>query len=512
MLPPMSSEAGVVKTYIDTLLALPWNIKSKAKIKLDDAQAILERDHFGLEDVKERILEYLAVLKLSNSLKAPIICLVGPPGVGKTSIASSIAKATGRVFVRQSLGGIKDEAEIRGHRRTYIGSMPGKIIQSIKKSKVNNPLFLLDEIDKLSSDYKGDPASALLEVLDPEQNDSFVDHYVDVEFNLSDVLFVATANDESMIPRALKDRLEIIRIEGYTYFEKKNIARKYLLQKQKKANGIGDINLQISEKGLSALVDGYTSEAGVRELERKIAAITRKIALDIAKNDKAKTYKISEKNIEEYLGPVIYNTKTELDSFEIGVVNGLAWTPYGGSVLKIEAIKYPGKGKIKVTGSLGDVMKESIEIAASFVKSLSESLNISADFWEKYDIHIHFPEGAVPKDGPSAGTAISLAIASVASGLPVKPGIAMTGEVTLRGHVLKIGGLQAKVMAAGKAGIQKIYIPTENISNLKKIPDEVKSGIEFVPVDNAEKIIKESLVRGTSAPFTKKVKRVSLQQ
>ncbi|HOW51271.1 MAG TPA: endopeptidase La [bacterium] len=496
MLPPMSSESSVARIYIDTLLALPWQKKSDAVIDINRAEAVLENDHFGLTDVKKRILEYLAVVKLSTSLKAPILCLVGPPGVGKTSIAASIARATGRQFVRTSLGGVRDEAEIRGHRRTYIGSMPGRIIQSIRKVKVMNPLFLLDELDKLNSDYKGDPAAALLEVLDPEQNHAFMDHYVDIEFDLSQVLFVATANDEAAIPRALHDRLEIIRIEGYTYHEKKHIARKFLLEKQKKYNGLNDLPISITEPALTRLIDAHTSEAGVRELERKLAAICRRIALERVKSIRPpKLCRITEKNIEHYLGPDMYTAKKDTGRCEVGVVNGLAWTPYGGAVLTIEAVRYDGKGNVKITGSLGEVMKESVSIAVSLVRIFgSRFLKISEEAWEKSDLHIHFPEGAVPKDGPSAGLAVALAIASVMTGIPVRQGIAMTGEVTLRGNVLRIGGLQAKLMAAKKAGIKTVYIPKDNAPELSKIPQEVRNGLHLIPVDQAETLIAGCLV------------------
>ncbi|HPS28826.1 MAG TPA: endopeptidase La [bacterium] len=505
MTSPMSAESGVIRTYLETVTGLPWRISSDSEIDMKNAEKVLDDDHYGLDEVKKRILEYLAVLKLKGDLKAPIICLVGPPGVGKTSIASSIARATGRKFVRQSLGGIKDEAEIRGHRRTYIGAMPGKIIQSLNKVKVNNPLFLLDEIDKLSSDYKGDPASALLEVLDPEQNDSFIDHYIDLEFDLSKVLFIATANDRSMIPPALRDRMEIIELDGYTWFEKKNIALKYLIKKQKFNNGIDDISLVFSQNGLESLIEKYTSESGVRELERKIASICRKIALKKAMNPKNfKEINITEKNINEYLGPEKYNEKISASENEIGVVNGLAWTPYGGTVLKIEAIKYSGKGEIKITGSLGDVMKESVDIAVSYVKSLTETLAIDKDDWNKYTVHIHFPEGATPKDGPSAGVAISLAVASLMTGRKVKPFTAMTGEVTLRGKVLKIGGLKAKIMAASREGIKKVYIPDDNMGDFSEIPEEIRSGITVIPVKCAESVISGCL------EIVKKVKKTHM--
>ncbi len=493
---PVNPESSVVRNYIETLLALPWKTGTSSEINLDKASEILENDHFGLEEVKKRILEYLAVLKLKGDMKSPIICLAGPPGVGKTSIAASLARAVGRKFIRQSLGGIKDEAEIRGHRRTYVASMPGKIIQSIKKAKVNNPLFLLDEIDKLGSDYKGDPSSALLEVLDPEQNETFIDHYIDVEFDLSKVLFVATANDVSMIPPALRDRMEIIWIDGYTWYEKKNIALVHLVEKQKKLNGIEDVSLQFSSSGLNCLIDSYTSESGVRELERKIASICRKIALKKASTAgiPLKKVTISEKNIKDYLGVEKYSDEKAAKEKETGVVNGLAWTPYGGSVLKIEAIRYPGKGDIKITGQLGDVMRESVEIAVSYIKSLSErTLRIDKSLWDSSTIHVHFPEGATPKDGPSAGVAIALAVGSMMSGLPVLPGIAMTGEITLRGKVLKVGGIRAKIMAAKKAGIKKVFIPEANRDEYEELPLEIRDGIEAIMIKSCETVIMESL-------------------
>ncbi len=496
MMPPMSAEASVSRLYIDTLLVLPWRRRTETVIDIARAEAVLDDEHFGLEEVKKRILEYLAVLKLSQGLKAPILCLVGPPGVGKTSIAASIARATGRQFVRTSLGGVRDEAEIRGHRRTYVGSMPGRIIQGIQRAKVRNPLFLLDEIDKMGYDYRGDPASALLEVLDPEQNSAFVDHYVDVEFDLSEVLFVATANDEAAIPPALHDRLEILRIEGYTYYEKSNIARRFLIEKQKKLNGIADVDIQLSEKALARLIDGYTSEAGVRELERKIAAICRRVAFDRVKGGAQQSVRrLSVRNIEDYLGPASYAKRREEVVPMPGVVNGLAWTPYGGAVLTIEAVRYDGKGSIRTTGSLGDVMKESVEIAVTLVRSVGQSLlGIPDERWEKSDLHVHFPEGAVPKDGPSAGVAIALAIASVMSGIPVRARTAVTGEVTLRGAVLRIGGLRAKLMAAKKEGMEEVFIPKDNVPELSKIPDEIKNGIRIVPVEQAEEVIRRCLL------------------
>jgi ATP-dependent Lon protease len=502
-IPPMSSESSVIRSYIETLLSLPWNKCSSSGINIKTASKTLETDHFGLEEVKERILEYLAVLKLKGDLKAPILCLAGPPGVGKTSIASSVAQATGRKFVRVALGGIKDEAEIRGHRRTYVGAMPGKIIRNINITGTKDPLFLLDEIDKLGNDYKGDPASALLEVLDPEQNSTFVDHYVDLEFDLSKVLFIATANDKNSIPPALRDRMEIIDIDGYTEYEKKNIALKYLLPKQISANGLESKDLSFTKDGLRLLIDRYTSEAGVRELERKIASICRKIALKkVSQKESLEKLSISKTNITSYLGPEKYSEENRTNETAIGVVNGLAWTPYGGSVLQMEAIRYPGKGDIKTTGSIGDIMKESVDIAVSFIKSIADGIpGIDKDDWNKNTLHVHFPEGAVPKDGPSAGIAISVAIASVMSGRAVKSNIGMTGELTLRGKILKIGGLHAKLMAAEKSGIKRVYLPEGNRQDLEKIPQEITKGLEIILSSNAEKVINESLV-----PFNKKLK------
>ena len=495
MLPPMSAESGVISTYLETMVKLPWRVCTESQIDIQKAGKILDEEHFGLREVKTRILEYLAVLKLKGDLKSPIICLAGPPGVGKTSIAASIAKATERKYIRQSLGGIKDEAEIRGHRRTYIGALPGKIIQSLKKVQVSNPLFLLDEIDKLASDFRGDPASALLEVLDPEQNSTFIDHYVDMEFDLSNILFVATANDVSMIPPALRDRMEIIDIDGYTWYEKKKIAEMFLIPKQKKINGIEDLTLSFSKTGMASIIDGYTSESGVRNLERKISKVCRNLSLKkVSKGLKKRGVVITEKNIGNFLGPVKYNEKQRVNTREIGVVNGLAWTPYGGVVLKIEAIKYPGQAGIKITGSLGDVMRESVEIAVSYVRSIADRLfKYDREQWEKHTLHIHFPEGATPKDGPSAGIAIALAVASLMSGRTVEPYVGMTGELTLRGNVLKIGGLRAKIMAAKKAGIRKVYIPEDNLSDFNELPEEIKENIKVFPVKSAVKVLEECL-------------------
>lgn len=492
-IPPFTPEQEVIRNYIETIQSLPWEESTKSEIDIDRARKQLDDDHYGLAEVKERILEYLAVLKLSGNLKAPIICLAGPPGVGKTSIASSLAVATGRKFVRHSLGGVRDEAEIRGHRRTYLAAMPGKIIQSLQRVKVNNPLFLLDEIDKLGADYKGDPSSALLEVLDPEQNKTFTDHFLDLEFDLSNVLFVATANDKNKIPVALKDRMEVIDIDGYTAFEKKNIAKKHLIPKEKKLNGIEDVDLEFTESALDLIIKSYTCESGVRELQRKIASICRKIALAKAEG-KPVDEMITVDNLQKYLGVEKYSEDAIGKEPEIGVVNGLAWTPYGGTVLKIEAIKYAGKGNIEVTGSLGDVMKESVKIAASYIRALfSENKIVDDEIWDKSILHIHFPDGATPKDGPSAGGAISLAIASLMSGIAVSPKVAMTGEVSLKGKILKIGGLKAKVLAAKQAGITKLFIPEENRGDFSEIPDEIKEGLEIQFVTDCAEILKSCL-------------------
>ena len=492
-IPQFTPEQEVIRNYIETIQSLPWEESTQSEIDIERARKQLDNDHYGLSEVKERILEYLAVLKLSGSLKAPIICLAGPPGVGKTSIASSLATATGRKFVRHSLGGVRDEAEIRGHRRTYLAAMPGKIILSLQKVKVNNPLFLLDEIDKLGADYKGDPSSALLEVLDPEQNKTFTDHFLDLEFDLSNVLFVATANDKSKIPVALKDRMEVIDIDGYTAFEKKNIAKNHLIPKEKKLNGIEDVDLEFTESALDLIIKSYTCESGVRELQRKIASICRKIALAKAEG-KPVDETITADNLQKYLGVEKYSEDSIGKEPEIGVVNGLAWTPYGGTVLKIEAIKYAGKGGIEVTGSLGDVMKESVKIAASYVRALfSENKIVDDEIWDKSILHIHFPDGATPKDGPSAGGAISLAIASLMSGIAVSPKVAMTGEVSLKGKILKIGGLKAKVLAAKQAGVTKLFIPEENRGDFSEIPDEIKEGLEVQFVTDCAEILKSCL-------------------
>ncbi len=490
---PMSAEATVVRNYLDWLLAIPWKKRSKVKIDLAEAERILNADHYGLEKVKERILEYLAVQVRANKVRGPILCLVGPPGVGKTSLGKSIAKATGRNFVRMSLGGVRDEAEIRGHRRTYIGSMPGKIIQGMKKAKTSNPLFLLDEIDKLGADWRGDPSSALLEVLDPEQNATFNDHYLEVDYDLSDVMFITTANSLNM-PQPLLDRMEIIRIPGYTEDEKVEIARRHLIPKQTEAHGLKPEEWSISEEALRDLIRYYTREAGVRNLEREIASLARKAIKEIVGN-KVKKVAITRKNLEKYAGVRRYRFgETEAEDM-VGVVTGLAWTEVGGEILTIESVLMPGKGNVKQTGKLGDVMQESVQAALSYVRSRSVTFGIKPTLFEKRDIHIHVPEGATPKDGPSAGIAMATSIVSVLTGIPVRKDIAMTGEITLRGRVLPIGGLKEKLLAALRAGIRTVFIPKENEKDLAEIPDQVRRHLNIVPVSHVDEVIGQALVR-----------------
>ncbi|GAB4367690.1 MAG: endopeptidase La [Kiloniellaceae bacterium] len=490
---PMSAEATVVRNYLDWILSIPWKKRTKIKRDIKHAQEILDADHYGLEKVKERILEYLAVQQRMKKVKGPILCLVGPPGVGKTSLGKSIAKATGRNFVRMSLGGVRDEAEIRGHRRTYIGSMPGKVIQSMKKAKSSNPLFLLDEIDKLGADWRGDPSSALLEVLDPEQNSSFNDHYLEVDYDLSDVMFVTTANTLRM-PGPLLDRMEVIRIPGYTEDEKVQIAQRYLIPKQMKDHGVKENEWSISESALRDLIRLYTREAGVRNLEREIANLVRKAVKEIAIG-KAKEVKLDRRNLDKYAGVPRYRYgEAELEDM-VGVSTGLAWTEVGGELLSIEAVMLPGKGKVTSTGKLGDVMKESIQAAESFVKSRSVTYGIKPTLFEKRDIHVHVPEGATPKDGPSAGIAMVTAIVSVLTQIPVRRDVAMTGEVTLRGRVLPIGGLKEKLLAALRAGIKTVLIPKENEKDLADIPDNVKRKMEIVPVSDCDEVLARALVK-----------------
>ncbi|MBA8819288.1 endopeptidase La [Ochrobactrum sp. P6BS-III] len=490
---PMSAEATVVRNYLDWLLSIPWGKKSKVKQDLNFAEEVLNNDHFGLDKVKERIVEYLAVQARSTKIKGPIICLVGPPGVGKTSLARSIAKATGREYVRMSLGGVRDEAEIRGHRRTYIGSMPGKVIQSMKKAKKSNPLFLLDEIDKMGQDFRGDPSSAMLEVLDPEQNATFMDHYLEVEYDLSNVMFVTTANTLN-IPGPLLDRMEIIRIAGYTEDEKLEIAKRHLLPKAIKDHALQPKEFSLTDDALRNVIRLYTREAGVRSLEREMMTLARKAVTEILKSKK-KSVKITDKNLSDYLGVERFRFGQIDGEDQVGVVTGLAWTEVGGELLTIEGVMMPGKGRMTVTGNLRDVMKESISAAASYVRSRAVDFGIEPPLFDKRDIHVHVPEGATPKDGPSAGIAMVTTIVSVLTGIPVRKDIAMTGEVTLRGRVLPIGGLKEKLLAALRGGIKKVLIPEENAKDLAEIPDNVKNNLEIVPVSRVGEVLKHALVR-----------------
>lgn len=493
MLPMASGETGIIKTYIDWLMDLPWWQETTDIKDLNQAQAILDADHYGLEKVKERILEYLAVKQMTNSLKAPILCLVGPPGVGKTSLAKSVARALDRKFVKISLGGVRDEAEIRGHRRTYLGAMPGRIIQGMKKAGVINPVFLIDEIDKMASDYKGDPSSAMLEVLDPEQNALFSDHYIEEAYDLSHVLFIATANYLENIPEALRDRLEIIQLSSYTDVEKTHIAREHLLPKQLEENGLKPSQLKISDEMILYLIRYYTREAGVRQLERTLGTICRKTVLAILKDHK-KSITLTKKRIKEWLGneKVDYGHKEKKD--QIGTVTGLAYTSFGGDILQIEANRFEGKGRLILTGKLGDVMKESASIALDYIKAHAKEFHIDPKKFDDCDIHIHVPEGAVPKDGPSAGVTMTTALVSCFSEIPVKANLAMTGEVTLRGNVLPIGGLKEKSLAAYRSGITTILIPKENVRDLDEIPQEVKDAVTFIPVSNVKQVLKNALV------------------
>jgi len=494
LMSPMSAEASVVRNFIDTLISLPWNKKTRISKNLLAAEAVLDNDHYGLDKVKERIVEYLAVQQRVDKIKAPILCLVGPPGVGKTSLGQSIAKAVNRKFVRMALGGVRDESEIRGHRRTYIGSMPGKILQSMTKVGVKNPLFLLDEVDKLGQDFRGDPSSALLEVLDPEQNHTFVDHYVEVEYDLSDVMFVATANSMN-IPAPLLDRMEIINLAGYTEDEKVNIAMRYLLPKQLKSHGLKDDELHVSEAAVRDIVRFYTREAGVRRLEQEVAKVCRKVVKELlttkAKQGAkaAKKVNVTPKNLDKYLGVQRYDFGVAAKDNQVGQVTGLAWTSVGGELLTIEAVLLPGKGKTTTTGKLGDVMKESTQAAMSVVRSRAQHLGIANNFYEENDIHIHFPEGATPKDGPSAGIAITTALVSILTGIPVRADVAMTGEITLRGEVLPIGGLKEKLLAAHRGGIKTVLIPQQNVKDLTDVPDNIKNKLEIHPVKWIDEVL-----------------------
>ncbi len=490
---PMSAEATVVRNYLDWILSLPWGTKSRVKKDLGRAQDILDADHYGLEKVKERIVEYLAVQQRSKKLKGPILCLVGPPGVGKTSLGKSVAKATGREFIRISLGGVRDESEIRGHRRTYIGSMPGKIIQALKKAKTTNPLILLDEIDKMGQDFRGDPASAMLEVLDPEQNSTFMDHYLEVEYDLSNVMFLTTSNSYNM-PGPLLDRMEIIPLAGYTEEEKSEIAKQHLISKQVKNHGLKAKEFELTDEALQSIIRTYTREAGVRNLEREIAKVARKSLTKIIKKE-ADSVTVTPDNLDDFLGVPKFRYGLAEQDDQVGVVTGLAWTSVGGDLLHIEALKLPGKGRMKTTGKLGDVMKESIDAASSYVRSISPQIGVKPPKFDTLDIHVHVPDGATPKDGPSAGLAMVTSIVSVLTGIPVRKDIAMTGEVSLRGNAMPIGGLKEKLLAALRGGIKTVLIPEENEKDLADIPDNVKEGLEIIPVTHVSEVLKQALVR-----------------
>ncbi len=494
MMSPMSAEATVVRNYIDWILSLPWYEYTEDKLDIAEAEKILDEDHYGLRKAKERILEYLAVQKLVEKIRGPILCFVGPPGVGKTSLAKSIARAMGRKFVRISLGGVRDEAEIRGHRRTYIGALPGKIVQSLKKATAGNPVFLLDEVDKMSTDFRGDPSAALLEVLDPEQNFTFNDHYLDLDYDLSKVMFICTANTMAGIPLPLQDRMEIIRIAGYTDLEKLSIAQRYLVPKQKELNGLADVQVEFKQKALRLLLHRYTKEAGVRSLEREIASIFRKIAKDVLKNGKDKPHLVNVKTVAKFLGPAKYRYGTAETMDQVGLTTGLAWTELGGELLTIEATVMPGKGKLMITGKLGEVMQESAQAAMSYVRSRAEVLGLDKRFLESVDIHVHVPEGAIPKDGPSAGITMATTLVSALCKVPVRKDVAMTGEITLRGRVLPIGGLKEKALAAHRGGIKKILIPKENEKDVREIPKKVRARMQILTVEHMDQVLREALL------------------
>jgi ATP-dependent Lon protease len=489
---PMSAEATVVRNYLDWMLSIPWGTKSRVKKDLGRAQRILDEDHYSLDKVKERIVEYLAVQQRSSKLRGPIMCLVGPPGVGKTSLGKSVAKATGREFIRISLGGVRDESEIRGHRRTYIGSMPGKIIQAMKKAKTTNPLILLDEIDKMGQDFRGDPASAMLEVLDPEQNSTFVDHYLEVEYDLSNVMFLTTSNSYNM-PGPLLDRMEIIPLAGYTEEEKCEIARRHLIDKAVKNHGLKKGEFELTDSALSSMIQHYTREAGVRNLEREVAKVARKAVTKIVKGEE-ETVTVTADNLDDFLGVRKFRYGLAEKEDQVGVVTGLAYTSVGGDLLHIEALKLPGKGRMKTTGKLGDVMKESIDAASSYVRSISPKIGVKPPQFDTLDIHVHVPEGATPKDGPSAGLAMVTSIVSVLTGIPVRKDIAMTGEVTLRGNALAIGGLKEKLLAALRGGITTVFIPEENEKDIADLPDSVKDGLDIIPVSHVSEVLAQALV------------------
>lgn len=493
LMSPMSAEATVSRNYIDWLLSLPWYEKTKDRYDIDEAERILEEDHYGLEKPKERILEYLAVQSLVKKMKGPILCFVGPPGVGKTSLAKSVARALGRNFIRLSLGGVRDEAEIRGHRRTYIGALPGKIIQSLRKAKSNNPVFCLDEVDKMSTDFRGDPSAALLEVLDPEQNFAFNDHYLDCDYDLSEVMFITTANNLYSIPLPLQDRMEIIRLPGYTEVEKLHIAEKFLIPKQAKANGLTEDNIQFSENAILTIIRLYTREAGVRNLEREIASVCRKVAREVAQKGKDHKVPVNSQSISKYLGVPKYRYGRTEEKDEIGLTNGLAWTEFGGELLQTEVVVLPGKGKLLITGKLGEVMQESAQAALSYVRSIAENLGLPRDFYKEVDLHVHVPEGAIPKDGPSAGITIATSMVSALIRAAVKRDVAMTGEITLRGRVLPIGGLKEKIIAAHRHQIKTVIIPRDNEKDIKEIPARILKAVELVPVDHMNEVLRLSL-------------------
>ena len=503
MMSPMSAEATVVRNYIDWILSLPWYEETRDRLDVTEAEHVLDEDHYGLKKAKERILEYLAVQALVQKLKGPILCFVGPPGVGKTSLARSIARATGRKFVRLSLGGVRDEAEIRGHRRTYIGAMPGKLIQSLKKAGSNNPVFLLDEVDKMSTDFRGDPSSALLEVLDPEQNNTFNDHYLDCDYDLSKVMFICTANTMHNIPGPLQDRMEVIRIAGYTEAEKLSIARRYLIPKEKEANGLADVDLTLTRAAIQVIVHRYTRESGVRSLEREIAAVFRKVARDVLKNGK-RAIRVDRKQTMKYLGVPRYRFGEVEREDQVGIVTGLAWTEMGGELLTTEATVMPGKGKLIITGKLGEVMQESAQAAMSYVRSRADRFGIDRRFAETCDIHIHLPEGAIPKDGPSAGVTMATALVSALTKIPVRRDVAMTGEITLRGRVLPIGGLKEKTLAAHRAGMKTVLIPKENRKDLRDIPKRIRDQLRIIPVEYVDDVLREALLLEKPDEFFRK--------
>ena len=493
---PSSPEATVSRNYIDWLVAIPWSVKTEDNLDIKNAEKILDDDHYGLEKPKERILEYLAVRKLVKSMKGQILCFVGPPGVGKTSLAKSVARALGRNFIRVSLGGVRDEAEIRGHRRTYIGSLPGRVIQSIKKAKSKNPVFLLDEVDKMSTDFRGDPAAALLEVLDPEQNSTFSDHYLEVEFDLSDVMFITTANFQDNIPLPLQDRMEMIKLSGYTEYEKAKIAQGFLIPKQIKANGLKEENVKFTQEAILRIIRRYTREAGVRNLEREIARVCRRIAKDVVRKEKDLKIKLTGARIEKYLGPIQFTEPKKEENNEVGVATGLAWTEAGGDIISIESILMNGKGKLTLTGKLGEVMQESAQAALSYIRSRAKEFGIDDNFYKKLDIHIHIPEGAIPKDGPSAGITMATALVSSLTKCPVKKDVAMTGEITLRGKVLPIGGLKSKILAAHMVGIKTVIIPKENEKDLVEIPKSILKDIKIIPVGHMDQVLEIALEKG----------------